>query len=105
VFAQITASFSSHEAFLKTTEDNYISTFKLSASASVVAELAQKANDLPETHTFTIEKLPDSAFRCVMLFTHPTSPSYVKKTLIFLGITHLKIGENLYSIGDFEPEG
>lgn len=104
VFAQLTANFDSQEEFLNTSEEKYITIFQLTASSDAVAEISQKANTLAETLTFTIDKLPDSTFRCVILFTHPALPSYVKKTLIFLGITHLKIGESLYSIEDFDPE-
>lgn len=103
-FAQLTASFNSQKEFLDTSEDKHSTTFQLIASAHVITEITQKAYSLPETLTFTIDKLPDSVFHCVIHFTHPTAPSYAKKILLFLGITHLQIGEKLYPIEDFDPE-
>ena len=104
-FAQCTASFDAGHDFLETSGEKPTTTFQLLTTETFIAEIAQRAESMPETLTLTIEPLPNSAFQCTILFTHPTEPAYLKKTLLYLGITHISINEKLYTIGDFEPEG
>lgn len=104
-FAQCTASFDNNQAFLVTSGEKATSTFQLLTSDAFIAEITQRAENMPETLTLSIESLPNSAFRCTILFTHPTEPAYLKKILLYLGITHISINEKLHTIGDFEPEG
>ena len=104
LFAQLTATFDSPKDFLEISNDKHTTTFILTATPDEIADLSARAASMPETLTFTIDTLQNHAFRCVILFTHPTETAYVKKTLIFMGITHIMLNEKLYTIGEFNPE-
>jgi hypothetical protein len=100
---QVVAVFENSHNYLKTDNGLFQSEFMLEADKETYNLVVSNANKMPETFTFTSDKIKKNKYKFSILFTHPTDPPYVKKILLTLGIEQLKINNIIYKLPDFEP--
>ena len=105
VSGQVVALFESSHDFLTTDNGQSVSQFQLETDRNTYTQIVTRALSMPETLILTSRKIKKNLYHCSILFTHPTEISYVKKTLLYLGIEQLKINNTLYPLQEYNPEG
>lgn len=105
VSCQVVASFKSSRDFLRTNNGTFQTVFLLETDRKTYKRIVSNAGSMPETLTFTSRKVKKNKYQFSILFTHATEISYVKKTLLFLGIEKVKLNDGLFVLQDYNPEG
>lgn len=101
--AQVVATFTDRSDFLKTDNGQYLTVFMVEADKETYSRLVSNAQTMPETFTFTTIKVKKNKYRFSILFSHPTELSYVKKTLLCIGIDELNINNQLMKLPEYDP--
>ncbi len=101
--AQVVATFKDRSDFLKTDNGQYQTLFMVEADKETYNLLFANAQTMPETFSFTTKKVEKNKYQFSILFSHPTELSYVKKTLLCIGIDELKINNQLFKLPEYDP--
>lgn len=101
--AQVVATFKDHSDFLKTDNGQYLTVFLVDADKETYNRLVSNAQTMPETFSFNAIKIEKNTYQFSILFSHPTELSYVKKTLLCIGIDELKINNQLFKLPEYDP--
>ncbi|HOI87881.1 MAG TPA: hypothetical protein PLV51_08485 [Lentimicrobium sp.] len=104
-FAQeITAVFTETDDFLILEGDVNKTVFSIQPDNSQSLQMiAERASAMPETLTLSLGLTPSGANRITLTYNHPTDTVYVKKMLLFLGVTQVNVRGILCNTGDFQP--
>lgn len=100
---QMVAMLESDHDFLRTENGQFRTVFIIEAEKEAYNKVVAVAATMPETFTFTTDKVKKNKYQFSILFTHPTDPSYVKKVLLTLGIEQLKVNNKLFKLPDYDP--
>ena len=100
---QMVAMLESDHDFLRTENGQFRTVFIIEAEKEAYNKVLAVAATMPETFTFTTDKVKKNKYQFSILFTHPTDPSYVKKVLLTLGIEQLKVNNKLFKLPDYDP--
>jgi hypothetical protein len=100
---QMVALLESDHDFLRTENGQFRTVFIIEAEKEAYNQVVAIAATMPETFTFTTDKIKKNKYQFSILFTHPTDPSYVKKVFLRLGIEQLKVNNKLFKLPDYEP--
>jgi len=100
---QMVALLESDHDFLRTENGQFRTVFIIEAEKEAYNQVVAIAATMPETFTFTSDKIKKNKYQFSILFTHPTDPSYVKKVLLTLGIEQLKVNNKLFKLPEYEP--
>ena len=103
VVGQVLASFNQKADYLQIDNDNYRSAFILNASKADFEYFTDKANTMPETLSFALQKTAGKNYRISIKYIHKPDLFYVKKILLFLGVEKIEIENTLYIPQEFDP--